>query len=217
MLGEPDDCSSCPYAIRGVGHLPAISAQKDKYLELMMSTLDIIEEHLGRKAHDRSHSELNRLEQENDRFAKRACMLEAIEAQLIRMVDTDEGSLMVKNRLEVIEHYSRVNVGKQGSLLKRLIDVQNFPDTSSELLAVKLSNLRCVLLMRDANRRNLFGLESRRPMSLAGQVATQISSMVRSGAISAYDAYAASMGEHEALILLAKPMDATSGLSLMIT
>ena len=159
LFGEPNCCSACPFAIRGVAHLPAISAKKDKYRELMASTLTLIQQYLTRKPSARISTELDQLEAENDRFAREACLLEAIENQLIQMHENGlADELMVKDRAGVQRHYERVSLPEEARLLKRLIDVQNFPDASSEDLSMKLAHLRHILLMKEGNFAKILGV-----------------------------------------------------------
>lgn len=204
LFGEVNCCSACPYAIRGVAHLPAVSARKDKYKELMVGSLKVIERYLTRKPEARTRTELEQLEQENDRFAREACLLEAIEHQLVQMYESGlEQELMVKNKEEIVVHYNKLDLPGEERLLKRLIDVQNFPDTSSEDLNIRLSHLRHALLMREGNLSALLGIGEDNSLPLASKVALQISSMVKSGAIDVFELYAASTGEHEAIKRLA--------------
>lgn len=204
LFGEVNCCSACPYAIRGVAHLPAVSARKDKYKELMVGSLKVIERYLTRKPEARTRTELEQLEQENDRFAREACLLEAIEHQLVQMYESGlDQELMVKNKEEIVVHYSKLDLPGEERLLKRLIDVQNFPDTSSEDLNIRLSHLRHALLMREGNLSALLGIGEDNSLPLASKVALQISSMVKSGAIDVFELYAASTGEHEAIKRLA--------------
>jgi hypothetical protein len=217
LFGEPNGCSACPFAIRGVAHLPAISARKDKYKELMVSSLKVIEHYLTRKPHARVKSELETLEHENDRFAREACLLEAIEAQLLQMHAMGmEEELMVKNRTDIVEHYQKLALPDEERLLKRLIDVQNFPDSNSEDLSMRLSYLRHALLMREGNLSAFVGIGENHAIPLASKVAMQISSMVKSGAIDVFEVYAASTGEHEAVKRLASPVHSPLQLTQMV-
>ncbi|MDD2059096.1 hypothetical protein NPS58_16840 [Pseudomonas putida] len=200
LFGEPNCCSACPFAIRGVAHLPAISAKKDKYRELMAGTLNLIQQYLARKPSARISTELEQLEAENDRFAREACLLEAIEIQLVQMYEKGlEQEFMVKDRQEVLRHYERLSLPEEARLLKRLIDVQNFPDASSDDLNMKLAHLRHVLLMKEGDLSKILGVDPDKTTPIANKVAAQISGMVKSGAINEYELFAASSGDLDAI------------------
>lgn len=207
LFGEPNCCSACPFAIRGVAHLPAISAKKDKYRELMASTLTLIQEYLTRKPSAHIKTELEKLEAENDRFAREACLLEAIENQLVHMYENGmKQELMVKDRQEILQHYERLSLPEESKLLKRLIDVQNFPDASSDDLSMKLAHLRHILLMKEGDFSKILGIDPEKNTSIATKVAAQISGMVNSGAITEYELFAASSGDPDLIKqLVSKP------------
>lgn len=217
QFGEPNCCSACHFAIRGVAHLPAISAKKDKYRELMASTLALIQQYLERKPSARISTELEQLEAENDRFAREACLLEAIEVQLFYMYEKGlERELMVKEREEIVKHYERLSLPEEAGLLKRLIDVQNFPDASSDDLSMKLAHLRYVLLMKDGDLTKLLGVDPDKTTPIATKVSAQISSMVMSGAISPFELFALSSGDPQAIKLLMPPPDHSFQLTHMV-
>lgn len=204
LLGEPNCCSACPFAIRGVAHLPAISAKKDKYKELMAGSLHMIDQYLCRKPHAQIKSELEAMERENDRFAREACLLEAIEYQLVQMHDQGfDHELTAKNREEITQHYETLDLPEEARLLKRLIDVQNFPDTNTEDLSMAVAHIRHALLMREGNIAALLGIGEDKSISMASKVSMQIASMVKAGAIDAFEVYGAISGSEEAIIRLA--------------
>ncbi|MBH3372414.1 hypothetical protein [Pseudomonas juntendi] len=190
MFGTTNVCALCHYAIRGVDHLPAISAEKDKFKELMVGVLQMIAELLKRKPENRSESDLEKLEQEHDHFARQAVVLEAIEMQLVEMVNSNQSNaLIVQNKEEVLGHYARFALKDEAKLLKRLIDVQNFPDATSPDLDCRLAHLRAVLMMHEGPLREHLRIPQNRTGTLASQVATQIASMVRTEAIDSFDIY----------------------------
>ncbi|MDV5097198.1 hypothetical protein RYH74_07830 [Pseudomonas sp. LSJ-87] len=204
LFGEKSCCSACPYAIRGVAHLPAISARKDKYKELLSTSLKLIEEYLTRKPSARIREELEQMELENDRFAREACLLETIEQELISMHDRGQDQdLAVKNREEILIHYDRLNLTEESGLLKRLIDVQNFPDASSEDLTMRLAHLRHALLMRDGDIAAFLGVGENKSIPLHTKVARQISTMIKSGAIDEFELFGISAGGEDTLKQLA--------------
>ncbi|GHS84221.1 hypothetical protein PAGU2196_50550 [Pseudomonas sp. PAGU 2196] len=217
LFGEPNCCSACPFAIRGVAHLPAISAKKDKYRELMAGTLTLIQQYVERKPSARISTELEQLESENDRFAREACLLEAIEIQLFQMYEKGlERELMVKDREEIVKHYERFSLPEEAGLLKRLIDVQNFPDVSSEDLSMKLAHLRYILLMKEGDISKLLGIDPDKTTPIATKVSAQISSMVLSGAITPYELFAVSSGDASAIKELISAPDQKLKLTHMV-
>ncbi|WP_414155244.1 hypothetical protein [Pseudomonas sp. BNK-43-a] len=190
MFGATNVCALCPYAIRGVDHLPAISAEKEKFKELMVGVLQMIAELMKRKPEHRNEADLEKLEQEHDHFARQAIVLEAIEMQLVEMANSNQGqSLIVKNKEEVLGHYARFAIKDEAKLLKRLIDVQNFPDATSPDLDCRLAHLRAVLMMHDGSLREHLRIPQYRTGTLASQVATQIATMVRTEAIDSFDVH----------------------------
>ncbi|RZO09445.1 hypothetical protein EKG40_08310 [Pseudomonas moorei] len=207
MFGFTNVCAVCPFAIRGVDHLPAISAEKDKYKELMIGVLQILDDLLQRKPEHRNEVELEKLEREHDHFARQAVVLEAIEMQLVEMANSgNRTELVVQKKEEIIGHYQRTTVGEDEKLLKRLIDAQNFPDLTSPDLDCRFAYLRGVLQMQSGSLKEHLGIQYRSAGTAATQLAGQISSMVNSGAIDAFDVYAACEGEQKQLQLLAKPI-----------
>lgn len=207
MFGYTNVCAVCPFAIRGVDHLPAISAEKDKYKELMVGILQMIDDLLQRKPENRNEVELEKLEREHDHFARQAVVLEAIEMQLVEMANSGQrNELVVQKKEEIIGHYQRTTVGDNEKLLKRLIDAQNFPDLTSPDLDCRLAYLRGVLQMQSGNLKEHLGIQYKSAGTAATQLAGQISSMVNSGAIDAFDVYAACEGEHKQHQLVALPV-----------
>ncbi|MNJ15424.1 hypothetical protein D3C77_96710 [compost metagenome] len=207
MFSMPNVCSLCPYAIRGVGHLPAISAEKDKYKELMVGALQMISTLSERKPEKRNHVDLEQLEQQHDHFARQAVALEAIEMQLVEMANTgNETKLFLRNRDELMGHYTKLAINDEAKMLKRLIDVQSFPDLSSPDLDCRLAHLRAVLMMHDGSIRDHLGIAPKRPGTLGIQVAAQINSMVRTGAIEMFDIYKICATEEKQNQLLEQPI-----------
>lgn len=190
MLGGVNACALCPYAIRGVDHIPAICAQKDKYKEQMVGVLMMIQELLSRKPEQRSESEMERLEREHDHYARQAVMLEALELQLIEMAGSGQhNALIAKNREEIIGHYKKVELDSHCKILKRIIDVQNFPDLTSPDLDCRLSLLRGSLLMHKGDVRAHLKVDGRATFTPASKAAALISSLVRSEVMTTMEVY----------------------------
>ena len=207
MFGFTNVCAVCPFAIRGVDHLPAISAEKDKYKELMIGVLQMIDDLLQRKPENRNEVEIEKLEREHDHFARQAVVLEAIEMQLVEMANSGQrNELVVQKKEEIIGHYQRTAVGDNEKLLKRLVDAQNFPDLTSPDLDSRLAYLRGVLQMQSGSLKEHLGIQYRSTGTAATQLAGQISSMVNSGVIDAFDVYAACEGEQKQHQFVAQPV-----------
>ena len=207
MFGFTNVCAVCPFAIRGVDHLPAISAEKDKYKELMVGVLKMIDDLLQRKPENRNEVELEKLEREHDHFARQAVVLEAIEMQLVEMANSGQrNELVVQKKEEIIGHYQRITVGDNEKLLKRLVDAQNFPDLNSPDLDCRLAYLRSVLLMQSGDLKEYLGIQYRSSGTVATQLAGQISSMVSAGAIDVFDVYSAFESEQRQYQLMEQPV-----------
>ncbi|MNP62431.1 hypothetical protein D3C76_1577150 [compost metagenome] len=89
----------------------------------------------------------------------------------------------------MLGHYARFAIKDEAKLLKRLIDVQNFPDATSPDLDCRLAHLRAVLMMHDGSLREHLRIPQYRTGTLASQVATQIATMVRTEAIDSFDVH----------------------------
>ncbi|OQR29681.1 hypothetical protein BWR59_19640 [Pseudomonas sp. Bc-h] len=190
IVGGPNYCAGCPFAIRGAVHLPAISAQKDKYKELMLGVLGMIQEMLSRKPEHRSSADMERLEKEHDHFAFQALLLEAVELQLVEISQQGDGkALMVQRRGEVIQQYARFGLPEEAQVLKRLVDAQTFPDSNSPQLECQLSLLRYELLMDGPDARKKLRTSSQSGRSAAHHVGALIGSMVSSGIIDEFGVY----------------------------
>ncbi|WP_265535331.1 hypothetical protein [Pseudomonas saponiphila] len=190
IVGGPNYCAGCPFAIRGAAHLPAISAQKDKYKELMVGVLGMIREMLNRKPEHRSAADLECLEKEHDHFASQALLLEAIELQLVEISQCGDGKgLMVQRRGEVVQQYARFGLPEEAQLLKRLVDAQTFPDLNSPELESQLALMRYELLMDGPDAREKLRITAQHGRSAAHHVGALIASMVSSGAIEEFDVY----------------------------
>lgn len=182
QFGVGKFCSLCPFAIRGVDHLRAISAEKDKNKEIMVGLLKKIDAYRRRSPHARNKQELEDLEVEYDKFAREAFALEAIEQQLYMMsISGQDSRLFAVESGELVEHLRRVNLTDSEFLIKRLIDVQNFPDLTSPLLDNKFAYMRAALLMKEGGSfEELLQLSQDAPADALG---AQIKSMISAGAL----------------------------------
>ncbi|MFJ5187574.1 hypothetical protein [Pseudomonas fulva] len=115
-----------------------------------------------------------------------------------------------------MKHYERFSLPEEAGLLKRLIDVQNFPDVSSEDLSMKLAHLRYILLMKEGDISKLLGIDPDKNTPIATKVSAQISSMVLSGAITPYELFAVSSGDSNAIKELISAPDQKLKLTHMV-
>lgn len=190
MLGATNACALCPYAVRGVEHIPAIGAQKDQYKEFMVGILTMIQELLRRKPDQRSEEDMEKLEREHDHYARQAVMLEALELQLIEMTNNGQANaLIAKNGQEIIGHYKKIQIDSDSKLLKRIIDTQNFPDLTSPDLDCRLSVLRGTLLMYQGDMREHLKIGQHDDFTPSSKAATLISSLVRNESMSTMEIY----------------------------
>ncbi|QZP28709.1 hypothetical protein [Pseudomonas mosselii] len=185
QLGVGRPCALCPYAIRGVDHLPAICAEKDKSKEIMKEILDKLREYRALKASARNPQVLENLNMEYDHHAREAYALEAIEQQLYLMAKRGEyKSYFIPEKEGVVAHLERVNVSGAEHILKRLVDVQNFPDATSESLNKKFAYMRMAMLVQQGKFDELLRVDPRPPCH---QLTSQISSMMTAGVLDVRD------------------------------
>lgn len=184
-VGRP--CALCPYAIRGVDHLGAISAEKDKAKEMMISVLRHIDEYRALKARARNPRTLEDLNAEYDRHAREAYALEAIEQQLYQMARSGQlQSFFMKESVGLAAHYEKISLTEGEHLIKRLIDVQNFPDVTSSHLDTKFAYMRTSLLMSKGRFEEILKPDFSSP---AHQLASQVGSMLTTGALQVQDVF----------------------------
>lgn len=187
MLGVGRPCALCPYAIRGVDHLPAVSAEKDKCKEVMVGVLKKIAEYKTRDQKSRSQQELENLNFEHDKYAREAYALEAIEQQLYMMVESGQHAcFFLRNKDGLVNHLGKFGLTEGQHMIKRLIDVQNFPDATSPELDVKFAYMRAVLLVNEGKVDELLKVEDKTPANL---LASQIRSMVNAGQLDVMDMF----------------------------
>ncbi|MGK0270743.1 MAG: hypothetical protein ACI88H_001391 [Cocleimonas sp.] len=151
LLGINTPCALCPYAIRGVSHLPAINALKFKNIELMQEYLTKIKSYKGFKMTNILQGELTLLERSHDHVAREAATLEAIEQQLFHIHEAGSDNLIVQDRNTLVQHYAAINLDETEHVFKRLCDAQAFPDFDSKVMQRKFAYLRQKLLVADGN------------------------------------------------------------------
>jgi hypothetical protein len=185
QFGAGQPCALCPYAIRGVDHLRAISVEKDKAKEMMAGVLKHIKEHRALKKSSQNIQAIEKLNAEHDRHAREAFALEAIEQQLYLMAKSGQlQSLYANDKEGVVSHYQKIQLTEDEHLLKRLIDVQNFPDATSPELNTKFAYMRTALLVKESKIEELLKVDDRSP---AHKLGSQIGSMLSSGALHVND------------------------------
>ena len=184
-IGGHRQCALCPYAIRGIDHLQAVSAEKDKAKEMMKIVLDKIQEYRTLKPSARNPQILENLYVEYDHHALEAYALEAIEQQLYLMAQTGEAnSFFLREKDGLMAHFQKVEISESDHVLKRLVDVQNFPDLSSPRLDAQFAQMRMRMLVNQGKYDELLK-PSNKPAS--HQLASQISSMMTTGMLSVRD------------------------------
>lgn len=184
-VGRP--CALCPYAIRGVDHLRAISAEKDKSKEMMFGIISLIEEYKARKKSAQHPQMLEDLNDEYDRVAREAFALEAIEQQLYSMATRGQlKELFTSSKSAVVTCYERASLSEDEHVIKRLIDVQNFPDVTSPHLDKKFAHMRASMLVKNGRAKELLNHSDRSP---AHQLSSQIGGMLSSGVLTVKDVF----------------------------
>lgn len=187
LLGAGRPCDMCHYAIRGVCHLPAISAEKDKCKELMAEVLRKLKHYRSLKRTAADRQVIETLSEDHDRYAREAFAYEAVEQQLYQMaLNGQANKLFVPRKDDLLTHFKRVELTGGEHLVKRLIDVQNFPDASSADLDTKFAYLRAMLLMKQGDLDSVLNI-SEHPPGVA--LASQIGSMVNSQALDVMDVF----------------------------
>lgn len=177
--GNHQPCGICPYAIRGVMHLPAISAEKDKYKELMIGIVNKLNLYVGRGVKSQDVQSIENLNAEHDYYAREAFSLEVIEQELYKLYKSGAyESFIVQEKDELMSHFERVHVDGGDAIMKRLVDVLAWPDSTSPDLDLKFANVRTKLLMHDGNLEELLNVQKGNP---ASQLFSVIKSMVDSG------------------------------------
>jgi len=174
-FGLDKPCTVCPYAIRGVVHLPALNAQKFKFVELMEEYGAKIKEYKKRPKTGVIQSEIEGLEAEYDRLTRDSFALEAIEYQLYRMRDAGDQPYIAQDTQTIKNLYENLELDESEHLIKRLIDVQCFPDLDSPNIQRKFARLRYKLMMSTGD---LSGLLEDREESDHALLASQLHSMM---------------------------------------
>jgi hypothetical protein len=150
-FGLDKPCTLCPYAIRGAMHLPAINAEKFKYMEMMQEYGEKIRDYKKRPSTAVIKADIEELESQYDLLIRDAFALEAIEQQLYHLRDSRTDSLMAEDSDTVKNLYADLNLSESEHLIKRLIDVQCFPHLDSPSLQRRFAHMRLKLQMADGD------------------------------------------------------------------
>ena len=183
-LGKP--CSICPYAIRGVMHLPALNAAKFKCVENMEAYLEKIKAYKKRPRSGVIQAEIEQLEAEHDRLARDAFALEAIEQQLYHMRNADNQSYIAQDSHAIKDLYEKLDLNEGEHLIKRLIDAQTFPDLDSPKLQKKFAYLRYKLMVKTGD---IAGLLQEHEEPENALLASQLHSIMAANELTVRDVY----------------------------
>lgn len=185
-FGLDKPCTVCPYAIRGVMHLPALNAQKFKFVELMEEYGAKIKEYKKRPKTGVIQSEIEGMEAEYDRLTRDSFALEAIEYQLYRMRDAGDQPYIAQDTQTIKDLYENLELDESEHLIKRLIDVQCFPDLDSPNIQRKFARLRYKLMMSTGD---VSGLLEDREESEHALLASQLHSIMSVKELSIRDVF----------------------------
>ncbi|MDK9757268.1 hypothetical protein KIV40_18180 [Vibrio sp. D173a] len=182
-FGENKPCHLCSYAIRCGDNLTAISAEKAKTIEDSDSIKHQIESYLKK---DSGTALIDNLEKEWNRLVIKAASLEAIEQQLFYMANhLPRDSFYVADKSSLEQHYVKLGLTDKEYIIKRLIDINNFPDMSSSKINQRVSLLRRKLLLSKSNLYDVLEDQGFEPDSEADQLMSMISSMVQAKKLTA--------------------------------
>lgn len=183
-MGRP--CSVCPYAIRSVKNLPAISAAKDRAFEMTLYFKSKINEYTKR-GDILDNGDLIRVQEEYDHAVRDFQALEFTEHQLALM--SQQGSdekFLVADGKALINHYKKIDVNAPEYIFKRLLDVQNFPSQDSPGIQAKFALLRRKLLVYQGDIQGLLEDRSEAESDLLG---AQLQNMMLSTGMTVSDIY----------------------------
>jgi hypothetical protein len=142
MFGLDKPCSLCPYAVRGKVHLDAINAEKLKNEEMIQEYALKINAYRKRPSNAQVKSDLETLEKHLDNATREAAVLEVIEQQLERLYEESSDNFIVTDKDTLKKFFKATQASDVDYLLKRLIDAQVFPDTTTATMRRKLAFFR---------------------------------------------------------------------------
>jgi hypothetical protein len=166
---------------------------------MMAGILKKLNEYRLRKPSAQDKQVMDNLESEHDRYTREVYAYEAIEQQLYMMSRNGQGEgFFLQEKEQLLSHFERVELTSAEHLIKRLVDVQNFPDTSSPELDSQFAYMRAVMLMKEGNMLEGFKPTPKTPgMALA----TQIASMISTGSLDAMDVFRIASDPVKALVI----------------
>lgn len=98
----------------------------------------------------------------------------------------DFKSFFLKEKDGLMAHYAKINLTESEHVLKRYVDVLNFPNVLSPHLDAKFAYLRNVMLVQQDKISELLKVDDR---PACHQLASQISSMMTTGALNVQDIF----------------------------
>jgi hypothetical protein len=132
-------------------HLPAINAEIFKYLEMMEEYGEKIKEFRKRPKHAVIKADIEELESQYDLLVRDAFALEAIEQQLFHLRATGGDSFMAGDAKLIKDLYSNLVLSGNEHFVKRLVDVQCFPNLDSPTLQRQCAHMRLKLQVADGD------------------------------------------------------------------
>ena len=131
-------------------------------------------------------SDIENMERQYDRMTRDAFVLEAIEQQLYHMRDSKSDQFMAQDSATIRNLYEKLELTEGERLIKRVIDVQCFPDLDSPMAQRKFSSLRYKLLVANNDIRELVKFHQGPESAL---LASQLHSMMQANDLSVRDIY----------------------------
>jgi hypothetical protein len=187
-------------------HLPALNAQKFRYVELMEEYGAKIKEYKKRPKTGVIQAEMEGLEADYDRLTRDSFALEAIEYQLYRMRDAGDHPYIAQDTKTIKNLYETLELDESEHLIKRLIDVQCFPDLDSPNIQRKFARLRYKLMMSTGD---VSGLLEDREESEHALLASQLHSIMSVKELSIRDVFKLASTDVSSKI---KPQSVSKGL-----
>jgi hypothetical protein len=156
-------CGLCPYAVRSVDHLPAVSAKVKEFDEMLRDLTHKVQEALEQKASRFSTQELDRLDGERSRLAEELTGWqlneEILDVARIRIAKGQDDRRWVVQKPEIIlQDLQRVAVPNNTTeyLLLRLEECVAYPTSESPQIRARFDILRRNVLARTGQMRRAF-------------------------------------------------------------
>lgn len=146
-------CSVCPYAVRSIDHLPAISARKKGVVEILITLDSKMRAGLAEKSY--TANELDELENERVRLSEDVAGWELCEEVLeqarLRVESGKDSRRWVVEEPEIIlQHLQRIDMTSEPAsyLISRLMECNAYPGYQSPLISKKFELLRRRILAK---------------------------------------------------------------------